>query len=593
MRALDAIEGGWILFIFVLAFFWYPARLFSRESNSDRLMRVAGNLVRAVLGVTLAAFVLNSLHALNAITVILLFLLPMTAVRFFRNSKRPVDGWRSMQKGFLGLVRQLETWSPGGRLLPRSRLRSVPPTYRPAGANSWLGLAEGKQLLVACLAAVLVTTCILATGHALRELRPDQPGQYDALLHARELTLGLHESVRPMVFPAIIATASLLSGRDAMQVTRFLAPVVSVLLVLVAGLLVRVCTRSDVASVAAMYCLGAASFPVAAHELVAPLSPVQKLWSMLRTSPAQLRPTPEFTLGLIFLLLAMAFIVDWYRNARGTDSLLDFACCLLLAAAVSRTLGLILVIGAGAVLLEPTLGLIIFLMVGYGLAAYLTLATTRSDPAEALAVLPVAAAVGAGCVLAFIQTRVLSRLGQTAETVVLVACIAAAFVWFRPQRLPVQCLEYETAAQVTERIAQQFPRQSWMVAAPVEQLAETLGWGAHEDLAWFVEKYQGQVDSPGFRFPDEQNDLFVYVEKRPFQIFVREPEAVSFSVLSDGTYRSYRSPGGRASLESAAFKLCESYRQHHSDADIFFENEDLRIYHIHQQQLSESSRAGE
>jgi len=124
------------------------------------------------------------------------------------------------------------------------------------------------------------------------------------------------------------------------------------------------------------------------------------------------------------------------------------------------------------------------------------------------------------------------------------------------------------------------------VAAPVEQLAETLGLGGHEDLAGFVEKYRSQVSSPEFFFQDAREDLFIYVEKKPFQMFSREPETVSFSVLKDPVYRNYRSPGGRASLEAAAEQLCERYWQYHPNVDVFFENEDPRIYHIHQQQTS-------
>ena len=168
----------------------------------------------------------------------------------------------------------------------------------------------------------------------------------------------------------------------------------------------------------------------------------------------------------------------------------------------------------------------------------------------------------------------------------LAALLCVAVIWLRPQRLLGQCLEYEAAARATQEIAYKFPRQTWVVAAPVEQLAETFGLGAHEDLAGFVEKYRSQVSSPEFRFQDAREDLFIYVEKRPFQIFSREPETVSFSVLTDPTYRNYRSPGGRASLEAAALQLCETYRQYHSNADVFFENEALRIYHIHQQQAS-------
>src|SRR6266705_806508 len=230
-------------------------------------------------------------------------------------------------------------------------------------------------------------------------------------------------------------------------------------------------------------------------------------------------------------------------------------------------------------------GLFALVMLCYGLAACATLSTGITVPDEISTILPVAAAVLLGCVLALMEAALVANAGRKAETALLVVCLSVAVIWLRPQRLPGRCLEYETAARATQEIAYRFPRQTWVVAAPVEQLAETFGLGGHEDLAGFVEKYRSQVSSPEFRFQDAREDLFIYVEKKPFQIFPREPETVSFSVLADPTYRNYRSPGGRASLEAAAQQLCESYRQYHSNIDVFFENEVLRIYHIHQQQV--------
>jgi len=293
---------------------------------------------------------------------------------------------------------------------------------------------------------------------------------------------------------------------------------------------------------------------------------------------------------LLFLLLALAFLADWYSNSRGWDSLLDFACCLLLTGIASQVLLVVLVIAAGVLLLRPMAGLLAFVMMSYGLVACATLSTGITVPDEMRTILPVAAAILVGCILALIEAELVARARRRAETVLVAACLCVVVIWFRPQRLFGQCLEYEAAARATQEIASRFPWQTWVVAAPVEQLAETFGLGGHEDLAGFVEKYRSQVSSPEFRFPDAREDLFIYVEKRPFQIFSREPETVSFSVLTDPTYRNYRSPGGRASLEAAALQLCESYRQYHSNADVFFENEVLRIYHIRRQQAYDTSR---
>lgn len=595
MRVLNALEGCWILLIFSLAFFWYPAHLFSQPRNYDLFLRIASNWVRMVLVITVVICVLSWLAALNAVNLLMLFVLPITVGRFLRKAKTTI-GWRnSLQSIAVRLVRQLETWYLGLQLVPRPRLHLDLQTHRGSSEKQelWLKNVEGKELLLGCLTVVLITTCVLAANHAIEELRLDQPDQYIALLHARQLTVGLRASMRPVTFPAMIVTTSLLSGRDPMQVARFLSPAVSVLVVLATGLLVRVCTHEDTASVAAMYCLGAAAFPPAIREVITSRSIENRLWTILRTSPAEIRATSEFGLGLIFVLLALAFIVDWYKSSKGWDSLLDFGSCLVLSAVISRSLILILAIGAAALLLQSFVGLMIFVPACYGLAAYAMWSPSTIDPTDTLRILPVAAAIGVGFLLAWIQTSLMERMGRTGQTALLVGCVAAAFIWFRPHQLPTQCVEYEAAARATERIEHEFPRQTWAVAAPVEQLSETLGLGAHEDLARFVETYQHDVGDADFRFPDARDDLFIYVEKRPFQIFTREPEAIPFPVLADTTYRNYRSPGGRASLESAALKLCEDYRQHHPNTNVFFENEDLRIYHVHQQHSPDNRRARE
>jgi hypothetical protein len=84
--------------------------------------------------------------------------------------------------------------------------------------------------------------------------------------------------------------------------------------------------------------------------------------------------------------------------------------------------------------------------------------------------------------------------------------------------------------------------------------------------------------------------MFIYVEKRPFQSFAREPESVSFSVLTDPTYRNYRPPGGRAQPGGAALRLCENNRHYHANVDVLLENEDLRIYHVHRPATLDAKR---
>lgn len=533
-------------------------------------------------------FLLSSLRVLGAITVVLFFWGAIAVGWFRKRAGTPRRLLTNLQAITIYIIRQVES-----RLFGLSRLhhkRSSASAHEPWGLriNRWLRVLEGKELLGACFVVVLCITVVLRTEQAVRELRFDQPEQYSALLRARELMLNIQAARPPFVFPAMIAATSLLSGTDPMQVTRFLTPAVGLLIVLATGLLLQVCARVGVGCVAAMYCLGAAAFPPAGNQTEVAISAMQKIASVFNSSPATTRARPEFALGLLFLLLALVFLADWYRNSRGWDSLLDFTCCLFLTGIVSQVLLLLLVMAAGVLLLRPMAGLFAFVLLGYGLIACATLPTGITIPDDMRTILPISAAIFVGCLLAFIEAQLAGRARWRAETVLLAACLCVAVIWLRPQRLIGRCLEYEAAARATQEIAYRFPRQTWVVAAPVEQLAETFGLGGHEHLAEFVEKYRGQVASPEFHFSDAREDLFIYVEKRPFQIFSREPEAVSFSVLTDPTYRNYRSPGGRASLEAAALRLCESYRRYHSHTEVFFENEVLRIYHIHRQPGSDT-----
>ena len=592
MPALDTVKAFWILGVFLSVFLWLPTRLFAERPNSPRVIRIAGNWARIVLCVTTLVFLLSSLRVLGAIAAVSLFWGAIAVSWFRKSAVMPGRLLTILQATTINVIRQVESRSFGVFLLPHKR--SLSSSGRPWGLrlNRWLKALEGRELLGACFVVVLGTTVVLRTEHAVRELRFDQPEQYSVLLRARELMLNVHPAGRPLVFPAVIAVTSLLSSADPMQVTRFMAPVIGLFVVLATGLLIQVSTRASVACVAAIYCLGATVFPPARNQTAVAISVTEKIESVFRSSPATVRAKPEFAFGLLFLLLALTFLADWYSNSRGWDSLLDFACCLLLTGIVSQVLLLVLVMAAGVLLLRPMAGLLVFAMLGYGLVGRATLSNDITIPDEMGTILPVAAAILVGCLLALIESQSFARAGKRAEATLLAACLCVAVIWLRPQRLLGQCLEYEAAARATQEIAYRFPRQTWVVAAPLEQLAETFGLGGHEDLAGFVGKYRSQVSSPEFHFQDAREDLFVYVEKRPFQIFSREPETVPFSVLTDPTYRNYRSPGGRASLEAAALQLCESYRQNHSNADVFFENEALRIYHIHQQQASDT-KAGQ
>ena len=66
MLALDALKALWIIGVFLAVFLWLPTHLFSGRPNSPRVIRIAGNWARTVLGVTILVFLLSSLRVLGA-----------------------------------------------------------------------------------------------------------------------------------------------------------------------------------------------------------------------------------------------------------------------------------------------------------------------------------------------------------------------------------------------------------------------------------------------------------------------------------------------------------------------------------------------
>src|SRR5438477_5263927 len=303
MPALDTLKAFWILGVFLAVFFLLPTRLFPKRPNAPRVMRIAGNWARTVLGVTTLVFFLSSLRVLGAITVVLFFLGAIAVSWFRKSAGMPGRLLTIFEATTLKIIRQVESRSFGLFLLPRKRPPGSAPPWG-SRVNRWLRVLEGRELLGACFIVVLGTTVVLRTEHAVRELRFDQPEEYSALLRARELMLNIHPAGRPFVFPAMIAATSLLSGADSMQVTRFLAPAMGLLVVLATGLFIQVCARVGVAVVAVIYCLGAAAFPPARDKTGAAMPEMEKMESVFAGSPATVRARPEFALGLLFLLLA-------------------------------------------------------------------------------------------------------------------------------------------------------------------------------------------------------------------------------------------------------------------------------------------------
>ena len=576
---MDALKAFWICVVFFLIFFGLPSRLFPRRPNTAIVVRIAGNFTRMVLLVTATVFLLASIKALTTITMIMFVVGALTAAWLRKHEWRMGNATQAVQAGALRFMRKAEGWSFGMYLMPRLRKRGITITIpRMFQIHNWFDLFESQGVLAAVFLAVVLMSTLLLWQNAWYELRFDQADQYAALLRGRELVLNLRAIGLPFIFPAMASTTSLIGATDLMQVTRYIFPLIEIFLVLTAGLAIRASTRSGVAAIATMYCLGAAAFPPIRKVIPVADTVFQKLVALFDYSPATTRPGAEFQLGLIFMLLAIVFLVDWQRNPQW-DSLVNVGCCLALVAIASQFLAVVLIVALAAVLMtRPLAALMVFSLVCYGLAAYAALSGTLLLPNEVFKLLPLAGAIGVGCVIGWVREALSVVAGKHAEGVVFLGFLFLAVVWLRPHAFEPQFLEYEITARETQAIVNNFPRQKWAVVAPVEQLPETFGYGGYEDLATFIAEYQDRISNPDFKFPDAPDYLLVYVEKRPFQMFAKEPSSVSFLTLTDETFRNYRSPAGRASLETAALQFCETYKRSHSGATILFENDDLRIY---------------
>lgn len=577
---LDALKVGWILVTFLLVFLCFPALIFSGRVNRATLSGIAGNWARMVLLTLAAILLLSRLRVLTPISVGFLLAIGLVFAWLHKRNWELGTLIDSIKRTVLQLLRKLENASLGPRFfrsVPRSSSSAL---MRWQGGEALPPALERSGFAWASVSGVVMLAAALRFANAWQELRLQQVEQYSYLLRARELLLNLASSGHPFLFPTIISATSLLSAADPMQVTRFLSPLIAIFLVLTLGLFLQRCMRVSLATAVAMYCFGAAAFPPLVEQSLSPTSVADKLWELFAlSSPAKMQVGTEFELGLIFVLLGLAFLAEWSSNPN-PDLLLDTACCVLLTALVSLFLLQLMAIAAVVLLLRPRLAPAAFVLLCFGLAACAQLFPATSITNQALQILPLAAAIAVGGVLAAVALIVPSGLRRQARPLAFAASVLVAIFWLRPHPVVAQPLEYEAAARQTDEIAHTFPAQKWVVVAPVEQFPETLGFGGYEDLAAFVAKYQTKVSDPGFHFPGMPPDLFIYVETRPFQVFSHEPLAVPFSVLTDSTYRSYRSPAGRASLESDAWRLCENYRQHHSDMSVYFQDDRLRIYRV-------------
>lgn len=149
---------------------------------------------------------------------------------------------------------------------------------------------------------------------------------------------------------------------------------------------------------------------------------------------------------------------------------------------------------------------------------------------------------------------------------------------------------YDVAAEVTNSIMSEFPKGSYTVVSPREELYQLACYGEHKDISDFIM----DCDSDYFSLPTEY--VFIYVEKKPIVFFqyyyLNGPSWLAKSANStiettEITEEAAKEEGSpiedRTVLESSAYEWCCSFAQRHpSVMETYYEDDGFVCYYFRQ-----------
>ncbi len=145
--------------------------------------------------------------------------------------------------------------------------------------------------------------------------------------------------------------------------------------------------------------------------------------------------------------------------------------------------------------------------------------------------------------------------------------------------------EYEAAAKACRLIAAEFPRNEWLIVSPVQELVFTYGRGWHFELLDFVSRHTiEEVTPPGFAFPYDVRDLFVFVEKQPLAAHAEDDlGSLNLTQTIDRSVLAYYTGLGRGSVEFQAGALLAAYGANHKNLSVYHQDERFIVFHIHKE----------
>ncbi len=581
---IDLLASVWVVIVFVTLFGLLPLVAFPQVSLPSLSSRIVGAFVRTVATLAIGSILWAKLGLFTWLTAVLVYLTGLGIG--WMSSHQWQSQVKFQQLGDRIAIATIDIFDRGLTLKQLVRWLLLPWQF---AAHLVRARVERQQwspplILLALISTIAIVgfTILLRFEHPLTEFRFSHPDLYPQLLITQQILARDVPQVNYLpIFPSLVAFISALSGVYPLQVVNLLGAIFGTLLVLSIGYTVRCSTKSGAAALAATYSLGAYLFtfnlPISSWF---PLGIQQWLGAIqdnVNSGLIRSWAVSDLEVGAVFVVLGLGCSTHIARSQQRTEAIVNTVCCLLLVATIAPSL-LLLSLFAGFGLIFGRQMALFTLSMAWVMLGLLTAVPESNFPLlqGIFTTLPIGLSLLVG--LLFVAIAAVGRLllASWAAPVCLMIFIATTLNFCLPPPPQINYLEYDAAARKAVEIGHILPHHQWTVVAPIEQLSQVYGRGWYEDLAKFTDKYKDRVAAADFRFPGA-TQLLVFVEKRPFNSDRRE-SPVGYSVLTDPTYRHYRSPSGRRQLAVATIQLCETYRQHHPDSRIYYEDDRLRIY---------------
>ncbi len=222
------------------------------------------------------------------------------------------------------------------------------------------------------------------------------------------------------------------------------------------------------------------------------------------------------------------------------------------------------------------LGVATFCLYRYGgVITNSTVIASRSGTLWAL-MIPVLIGMGyhvVSSVLSFYKDRV-------PEVLVSFGLLASLVVFLRPVPIIPYKMDYDSAVEQYLRIRNGFRPTEWMIVSQEEGYAMVLGTGYHLMMQDWLSWYDPETEElysieNGENVVLETPDIFIYQEKKVF-----DTEFESMREIYERRIKEMEV------LEEWLFLYC----QKHDNISVYYEDDNLKIWHIHQPQSKEERR---